>query len=784
MALKRSLKLHIFILISVMLVLSGPSATGEPDRNETEEFDFANGLFSRGMYDMAINGYREFLKKYPSSSYAELASYRIADSYFLSEEYDRSLSMFDDYLKKYPSGSMAEKARLRKGQVYFMKEDYGRAESILKPLAGRRGEGGSSSAALYYLAGMRFKQGEYTTSKNMLEKLLADTGGGEYASYAYMNLGDIYVETGNEKKAAEAYASAESKAPDAGTADEASVRAGSAFFKAGDYGKSAYFYGKVTERSEGNGYYDSAAVGLLTSLYKEREYGRVIDAARGLIDNIQGGDAKAQALFVLGNSYFQRDDFPRAEKVYRELSEKYPSTEAAEKAMSNECWTLFKTGDYAGCLASIEDYSGKASARAGEILYIKARALAALGRVREAIDVYAGMAKDPADLPYRKEAVYDIGWLLSESGDAERAVRFLRMFAEDYPGDKRSPAVLLKAGQEELKLKRFRAAEKDFNALVSKFPSSPLKENALYQLGGVYLEQEEYDKAIAAYTRFLDSFPSSEASGAAVYWMGLAYQRKEQWDKAIQTYSRLISDKKSEFYERGMEASAYCYFQKGDRGKAGEIYYRLMKDSPDAGLTAGVYRWVAEHYLKAGKYRTSLEVLEAFSRKYPDESSGGEVAYMLGENYYGLGEWGKAETKFREAIDKKAPSPLAERAYLGLGRSYFAQGDDKKAMAFLDEAIQGQTDNMTGALIRFEIGNVNFSMGNYQEAAKQYMMVAILYDEEELCSRALFRAGEAFEKAGMRERSLEAFKELVNRFPDNELSKKAVKKTGDLKDEA
>ena len=56
----------IIVLGAIFVLAVASSVSQEKDANvEAEEFDFANGLFSRGMYDMAIEGYKDFLKKYP-----------------------------------------------------------------------------------------------------------------------------------------------------------------------------------------------------------------------------------------------------------------------------------------------------------------------------------------------------------------------------------------------------------------------------------------------------------------------------------------------------------------------------------------------------------------------------------------------------------------------------------------------------------------------------------------------------------------------------------------------
>ena len=61
---KKALKIVIAVCMLGAFFACHPvlSQQKDVDINEKEEFDFANGLFSRGMYDMAIEGYSKFLK--------------------------------------------------------------------------------------------------------------------------------------------------------------------------------------------------------------------------------------------------------------------------------------------------------------------------------------------------------------------------------------------------------------------------------------------------------------------------------------------------------------------------------------------------------------------------------------------------------------------------------------------------------------------------------------------------------------------------------------------------
>ena len=741
---------------------------------ELELFDFANGLFARGMYDMAVDGYKQFLREYPESRYAELASFRIAECYFLDGKQDEALNRYGMFLKEYPSGEITDKAALRRGQIYYLKGDYARAEQILSELMARGDNEETKISARYYLAGVRFKQGDYTTSRNLLESILSKTREGEYASFAYINLGDIYAELGDHRKAAELYEKASVSATEGGLAARAAIKAANAYYASGDHARAVSYYEKVIESPAGPDVFDNAVLGLLSALHGDGEYDRGIEYAQKVLPRVKSGDTGAQVMFILGNSYFSSDRFGEAEKIYAEAAEKYPETKFGIKSRLNRCWALYRLGRYKECLSAVGSYVSRTKESNDEALFVKAKAFAGAGDIQQAIKTLKGISGGFPDSPFRKEALYETAWLYADSGQKQNALVLYREFIEQYPKDPRTPSVLLKAAQENLEMGNYDTAEKDYTKFLADYEAHPLKENALFQLGWLYMKQENYDKAAAVYEKFVEEFPDSQAASSAIYWTGKAYQENQEWDKAIRAYSVLVFDKENEFYKTALESLAYTYFQKGDQNKAAEHYYALITMPGSSDLPDGVYKWVADFYLNGGLYDRSIKVLDVLSEKYPDIGTSGEVLYMYGENYSRLKDWDKADEYLTGAIEKKAPSPYLERSYLALGRGCLARGDHEKALGYLEEALKNQKDNRTGALARFEIGNVNFSKMDFEEAAKQYMMVAILYDDEELCPEALFRAGLSFERAGKPEKALDAYKELIRRYPGKAFSREAA----------
>ena len=63
-----------------------------------------------------IDGFREFLKDFPASPYADDAAYWMADCYFKQGDYRLAVLRFNDVVRVYPTGNKAADALYRQGE--------------------------------------------------------------------------------------------------------------------------------------------------------------------------------------------------------------------------------------------------------------------------------------------------------------------------------------------------------------------------------------------------------------------------------------------------------------------------------------------------------------------------------------------------------------------------------------------------------------------------------------------------------------------------------------------
>jgi tol-pal system protein YbgF len=104
-----------------------PSGVGA---DELEAYRSARAAWSEGQAETCIDRFRNFLQTYPSSTFAENASYWMADCYFMRGDYKTAILRFDDVVKDHPEGERAPDALYRQGEALLkLGPRYGKAAS-------------------------------------------------------------------------------------------------------------------------------------------------------------------------------------------------------------------------------------------------------------------------------------------------------------------------------------------------------------------------------------------------------------------------------------------------------------------------------------------------------------------------------------------------------------------------------------------------------------------------------------------------------------------------------
>jgi tol-pal system protein YbgF len=103
-----------------------------PQDGVKETYQRTMEKFQQGELDTAMQGFSEFLVRYPTSTLAPNAQYWLGECYYGKKQFEQAIEAFDRVKLAYPASEKVPAALLKKGFAYLALNDRSRAVSALK----------------------------------------------------------------------------------------------------------------------------------------------------------------------------------------------------------------------------------------------------------------------------------------------------------------------------------------------------------------------------------------------------------------------------------------------------------------------------------------------------------------------------------------------------------------------------------------------------------------------------------------------------------------------------
>lgn len=95
--------------------------------NPVEVYNAATRDYSKGNFDLAIAGFRDFMQKNPNSDLADNAAYWVGESLYSQKKYSEAIEAFDVVVNRYAKSDKVPGALLKKAYAYLALGDKARA---------------------------------------------------------------------------------------------------------------------------------------------------------------------------------------------------------------------------------------------------------------------------------------------------------------------------------------------------------------------------------------------------------------------------------------------------------------------------------------------------------------------------------------------------------------------------------------------------------------------------------------------------------------------------------
>lgn len=779
------------VLTSCALLLAAlcaaPAARAQT-LSEEDRLVFADGLFSRGMYDLAIREYEAFLDAAPQHAKADVAHFRLGECQRKRKDYRAAEKQFKFVYDTYPSSEYRLKAAFRRADLFLELEQFEDAADLFGAVLKQNPPDDVASASLYFRAVALQKLGRATEALKILEQLRTSYTSTEYSSYALITLAGLY---GNESyakaagvkydpdKAAAFYKAISSNPITARVGAEATFQLGDLQFRLKNYEKSAEAYRKLL-----TAYPDDprAAEARLQAAWATHNAGLYAEALQNAAQavaarpatNAPGAGNLDEWLYLKANCERQLTRNADAVQTYAQMLKSYPSSQFANAARYEKALTLYRMQQYTQAVKEALDVELADNLRK-DTYWLLGESYAALKDTDKAIQYYRLIVKDYPDSDVARDATYRLAYHLQIRKDYAEASRYYLSVAAKYPDSELAPTALFASGTCRALANDHEQAVRDWLQLIQKYPSSPYAEEALFQKGTSEIRLKRDADALASLEQLLRTAPRSAFAADAWYWKGLLLQNAQSWQDAENALRQALAAGPRDELRRDAEFHLAGVLQKnGKREEAAALYQSLLASPAKAKISPVVLEWLAEYFFEKREFKASAGVARQLVEK--TEPALQQTGWaLLGRAQLSSADQAAARESFEQALAVKASTRFAAEAALHLGEMNLAQGDTRKAQELFQKAAASATgDAMIEVRARAYagLGRTSKAAGNMEEAARFFMGVAVLYDNPALVPECMFEAAQALDAGGKPAEAAKVRQELRERYPASEWSKR------------
>ncbi|MBI4667074.1 MAG: tetratricopeptide repeat protein [Nitrospinae bacterium] len=251
---------------------------------------------------------------------------------------------------------------------------------------------------------------------------------------------------------------------------------------------------------------------------------------------------------------------------------------------------------------------------------------------------------------------------------------------------------------------------------------SPFERNM--KAGQVYMDSQQYDKAIGAFTESLNIRPDS---ARARFSLGEAHSKKGDMKEAEKWHKEAMAVNPQ--YIRAYEGLSAVYDNLGKSDEAVKVLEKASQISPN---NPERYLEIGKLHLKRGDKEKADQALEMATRNAEHNP---DIHTQIGEVYLAAGDDSKAADAFSHSIDIFE----SVHVYNRLGIALRKKGQFDEALKVYQRAIKLEPEN---EVLYFNVGRLLMEQAFYRDAAEYFRKALDLDPEFAECKNMLSKVNE------------------------------------------
>ncbi len=714
-------------------------------------------LFLNRRYAEAIESFFKLIQSYPESPLVGDAYFWIGECYFQMGEIPRAEQNYKVTAMRFPSSSYADYATYSLGWIAFKKKAFAEAVRYFKNGVSAYPNSPIYAHLLFWLAESYMQQKEKDSAAEYFRKVLKSTSDPRLKTPATFEIAKIAFLRKDYRTCRKTLDFLLHQNPPSSLVPKIYLLRGwSEYFMKDSQALSTFSQALRFPH-------------IARTLKEEAEYGKALSAiqqrkpeiARAMLSTM-GFDSPwyGEVAVELASYFFDQKAYKLAEKICGKIFQNFAKTPYLENAYMILGNCAYNTRDYAN---ATEYYThvilGKVDRLKPMAIFAKGLAFYQMGQFRDAIDSWEALLKRYPTFPRRRDTLYWLGSAYLNIHQEKAATAYfnqlqrypnnyskalmqlaeywfsqqkwghtlqaLKHFLTFFPHSRYTGFAKGMMGEVYFNLKDYRQASR---WLLLAIQDKEVVKNPEYRakitflMGKVDYMQGAFRQAIGYFSIVATRLPRNAFSDDAQYWEALSYYSEQAYKPAIQSFQRVLTVfPHSPLRAKALMKIGDCYYNLKAYRKS-EAYYRkaaILYGKDKKIRENAVYGMILSLYQRKD-YKGFFTEATAFMQRYPGSPLTLDVLQLLSEYYERQGNIDREIALLDKYLKAHKSIPHADAIRLNLARLFIKKGLYDSALVQLKQVSGTHLHSPFKSIAEKEMGDLYFKQKLYDQAALHY----------------------------------------------------------------
>ncbi len=473
---------------------------------ESAQFNYAKLSYELGFQPVALNAFRDFLKNYSNSKYADESNELIAGLYLTTRNYKDALTALDNVkVKTTRSKEAYQKVAYYRGVEFYNDGDREKAIAMFEKAIVNDIDPIIRAKAMYWKAEALYRQEKYDAAVKQYRIYVFNPASVNTSMYnlSNYNLGYAHFKQSNYSEAQTWFRKylAEKEESDNATYDDCLLRTGDCFYMMRQFDNALPYYNEAISDKANSSDYALFQKGVIQGLQGDLD-GKT-NTINTLLTNYPKSKFKADGMYEKGKAQMTLGNTDNARNLFNQLIKEFPSSQYAKKAQLN----------------------------IGLLYYNNKLDEDALDNFKKVINNYPGT-------PEATEALSSVKNIYVADGTPDKYFDYVKTISNVSVSIEAQDSITYEAAEQRYLAQKFDDASTAFSKYLQQFPNGAFKLNATFYKSECDFRSSKFEDALIGYESIIEQ-PKNIYTEKSLLRSGNLNFKNNLYEKSIVQFSKL-----------------------------------------------------------------------------------------------------------------------------------------------------------------------------------------------------------------------------------------------------